>query len=466
MNLLDHISNIRVDNSISKSDIRSVQLINRLIFISSLIAVIYLPILFWLKAFWMGGQLACFVMIILSFLYTPAKIKVKFAVPVIALIMIYHMTSVSIVIQNSQLELYIILITLIQFAVIRNNFFSFFIFSLGIIAYFVSIYTQDTTDSLILMNNLQKITMITLNSIGIFIGGLYLIFQVKNSSTKYQIDLLKERKKIMKQNNKINIQVKIIEDAHKEITDSINYSRRIQKAILPSSNKMKSALEDYFILYKPKDIVAGDFYWVEQSKDAVSFAVADCTGHGVPGAMMSVVCNSAINRSVREFNLTKPNEVLDQTRKLIIKELDSSSVESVKDGMDIAFCSLHNNKLNYAGANIKLYIIRAGKIITYKADKQPIGLYIAKSFPYTNHEITLEDGDMIYLITDGYVDQFGGENTKKFKTPALKKLLLAIQGSSMEQQKQILNTTFENWKGSLEQIDDVCVMGVQFNKQP
>ncbi len=466
MNFLEQISNIRIDTSISKSDIRSVQLINRLIFISSLIAVIYLPILFWLKAFWMGGQLFCFVIIILSFLFTPVKTKIKYAVPSIALIMIYHMTSVSIVIQNSQLELYIILITLIQFAVIRNNFFSFFIFSLGIIAYFISLYTQDTTDSLVLMNNLQKITMITLNSIGIFIGGIYLIFQVKNSNTKYQIEIFKERKRILKQNDKINVQVKIIEDAHKEITDSINYSKKIQKAILPSTNKMKSALEDYFILYKPKDIVAGDFYWVEQSNGFVSFAVADCTGHGVPGAMMSVVCNSAINRSVREFNLSKPNEVLDQTRKLIIKELDSSSVESVKDGMDIAFCTLLNNKLNYAGANIKLYIIRAGKIITYKADKQPIGLYIAKSYPYTNHEITLVDGDTIYLITDGYVDQFGGKNIKKFKTPALKKLLLSIQGSSMEEQKQIMNTTFENWKASLEQIDDVCVMGVKFNKQP
>jgi serine phosphatase RsbU (regulator of sigma subunit) len=313
------------------------------------------------------------------------------------------------------------------------------------------------------MNSLQKVVMITFNSVGIFIGGLYLIFQVKNSNNKYRIDLLKERESVLKKNKKIERQVEIIAETNKEITDSINYSKRIQNAILPSTAKVKKLMPESFILYKPKDIVAGDFYWVEKTQNNLNFAVADCTGHGVPGAMMSVICTNALNRSLNEFNLIKPNEILDKTRSLVIQDLDASE-DNIKDGMDIALCSLSGNILNYSGANIKLYIVRGKEIIEYKPNKQPIGLYIGEQTAYTNHTIELQKDDCIYLITDGYVDQFGGEKLKKFKTPALKKLLIDINELSMLDQGKIVLSTFENWKRNLEQIDDVCVMGIKFNK--
>jgi serine phosphatase RsbU (regulator of sigma subunit) len=222
---------------------------------------------------------------------------------------------------------------------------------------------------------------------------------------------------------------------------------------------VKEYLQESFILYKPKDIVAGDFYWMEHKDGKVLFAAADCTGHGVPGAMVSVVCNNGLNRSVREYGLTSPGEILDKTREIVVQEFEKSE-EEVKDGMDIALCSLEGNKLQYAGANNPLWIIRNGEIIETKANKQPIGQFDNPE-PYTTHGFDLEQGDSLYIFSDGYVDQFGGEKGKKFKARAFRELLLSIQDKVMEEQKTIIDATFETWKGALEQIDDVCVIGVK-----
>ncbi len=265
----------------------------------------------------------------------------------------------------------------------------------------------------------------------------------------------------------------VIEEAHhelgeknQEIMDSITYAKRIQNAILPTDKIVKEHLPSSFILYKPKDIVAGDFYWMEsvaptsKNKSAkVLFAAADCTGHGVPGAMVSVVCNNALNRCVREHNLTDPAQILDKTREIVVEEFEKSD-EEVKDGMDIALCSLEGTTLKYAGAHNPLWIIRNGEIIETKADKQPIGKFI-QPLPYTTHTFELQEGDSIYIFSDGYVDQFGGEKGKKFKAKAFRELLLTVQANTMEEQKTTLNNTFESWKGDLEQIDDVCVIGLK-----
>ena len=213
------------------------------------------------------------------------------------------------------------------------------------------------------------------------------------------------------------------------------------------------------MLYKPKDIVAGDFYWLEHKKDSILFAAADCTGHGVPGAMVSVICNNGLNRSVREYGLTDPGEILSKTRSLVIAEFEKSE-DKVNDGMDIALCSLKGNELKYAGAHNPLWIIRDGAIIETKANKQPIGQFDNPE-PYTTHTIKLLQGDSIYIFSDGYVDQFGGEKGKKFKAKAFRELLLSIQGKSMEQQRVVIDEAFEKWKGNLEQVDDVCVIGVK-----
>ncbi len=278
-------------------------------------------------------------------------------------------------------------------------------------------------------------------------------------------------------------QKKLISESHeqleiknKEILDSIQYAQRIQSAILPPTKFVKEHLAHSFILYKPKDIVAGDFYWMElavgntgKNEKLCLFAAADCTGHGVPGAMVSVICNNGLNRSVREHGLTDPGKILDYTREIVISEFKKSEeVGEVKDGMDIALCSLSGvegeskRTLKYAGAHNPLWIIRKGanEVEETKADKQPIGRY-TDPIPYTSHTFTLHSGDSFYIFSDGFVDQFGGDKGKKFKAANFKQLLLSIQHESMERQHSILSEAFDTWKGDLEQLDDVCVIGVK-----
>lgn len=273
--------------------------------------------------------------------------------------------------------------------------------------------------------------------------------------------------KAYRNKNKSNIliseQKSQIEAKQTEILDSIQYAKRIQTAILPPQSLVKSYLKNSFILYKPKDVVAGDFYWMEHVGDNILFAAADCTGHGVPGAMVSVVCNNGLNRSVREYGLTDPDEILNKTREIVVQEFEKSE-EAVKDGMDISLCSLSlsNHSISWSGANNPLWIIRKDSetIEEIKADKQPIGKY-ENPKPYSKHKVQLQEGDSIYIFTDGYQDQFGGLKDKKFKSGNFKKLLLKIQDKPMEEQKQIIDKAFEDWKGGFEQIDDVCVIGVR-----
>ena len=286
-------------------------------------------------------------------------------------------------------------------------------------------------------------------SIGLILVALFLLF------------VFSRLRITRKQKNEINNQKEMIEEAHKEITDSIIYAKRIQKAILPPERLIKKYLNDSFVLYKPKDVIAGDFFWIQSTNDQIIFAAADCTGHGVPGAIVSVICNHALNRAVREFKLLEPGPILDKARELVIKEFEKS-VDNVKDGMDIALCSINGQTLKYAGANNPLLIVRDQKVLTTKADKQPIGKR-DRSHPFTTHTMELEKGDAIYVFSDGFADQFGGKKNKKFKMKSFKELLLNIQKETMVDQKAILNSSFDTWKGDFEQIDDVCVFGVRVN---
>jgi len=251
----------------------------------------------------------------------------------------------------------------------------------------------------------------------------------------------------------------IIEEKNKDIIDSLNYASRLQFAILPTQELMQKTLKNYFVLYKPKDVVAGDFYWMETKDDTLYLAAADCTGHGVPGAMVSVVCINALNRSLLELNLTDPGQILDKTREIVIKVFEKSK-EDVNDGMDIALITLKGNSLRYAGAYNPLWMIRNGELSETKADKQPIGLYNDPKL-YTTHTIEVQPGDSFYMFSDGFADQFGGELGKKFKSKSFKKLLLGMQDKSMEEQGQILEKEFNDWKGSSYQVDDVCVIGIK-----
>lgn len=268
---------------------------------------------------------------------------------------------------------------------------------------------------------------------------------------------------LQKTNDEVRHQKELVDEKNKEIVDSINYAKRIQTAILPPARMVAKFLPESFILYKPKDIVAGDFYWLETKNDRVLFAAADCTGHGVPGAMVSVICNNGLNRSVREHGIIDPGKILDKTREIVIQEFEKSDDE-VRDGMDISLCSLSlaDLTLEWSGANNPLWIIRKDEttIEELKPNKQPIGKYgEAKNFD--THKLKLSQGDCIYIFTDGYQDQFGGDKGKKFKASSLKELLLSICKKPMSEQKNVLDKTIENWRGKLEQIDDICVIGVR-----
>nr|WP_294860710.1 tetratricopeptide repeat protein [uncultured Fluviicola sp.] len=288
--------------------------------------------------------------------------------------------------------------------------------------------------------------------VGILILGFSFILYRRWNEVKKQKVIIEEK----------NRQV---EEKNHEILDSINYAKRIQTAILPSTQLRAKVLPDHFVLYEPKDIVAGDFYWLEETKDSIIFAVADCTGHGVPGAMMSVVCHNALNRSVKEFGLRDPGIILDKTRELIVDELSKEEEDiDISDGMDISLCSWNKstNAITWAGANNPLWIWKkeSNEIVEIKPNKQPIGKHFDMQ-PFNSHQVELEKGDRIYLITDGYADQFGGPESKKFKAKNLKNLLVQISNEKIHQQIDILKSTFFNWKGELEQIDDVCIMGIE-----
>jgi serine phosphatase RsbU (regulator of sigma subunit)/DNA-binding CsgD family transcriptional regulator len=319
----------------------------------------------------------------------------------------------------------------------------------------------------------------------LLISGL--IFRSYRAKKKANSIIFSQKIEVEEQRDIANIQKIIVEEKNKEILDSITYAKRIQEAILPPPRLVKEWLTESFIFYKPKDIVAGDFYWMEtatfnennKEKTLVYFAAADCTGHGVPGAMVSVVCANALNRAIKEFNLIEPGQVLDKVTELVVESFDKGD-EDIKDGMDIALCALDISakKVFYSGANNPLYRITSIKekvaddirtennethqLIEYKANKQPIG-FNENHVSFNTIEIQLEPGDAIYVFSDGFPDQFGGAKGKKYKYSTFRKSLLANFHHPMETQKQMLETDFDNWKGELEQIDDVCVIGVRIN---
>lgn len=258
-----------------------------------------------------------------------------------------------------------------------------------------------------------------------------------------------------------------IEEINKEVFSSIRYAKRIQDALLKEENHVSEHLPEHFVLYKPKDIISGDFYWSFERQGFWYLAVADCTGHGVPGAMMSMLGIAFLNEICSGEELLTPAQILDNLREKIIKELSQTGKDGdSKDGMDISLCCFHpgKKKLRWAGANNPLWIIRPEpaetKLTEIKADKQPVGFFHNLK-PFTDHEITLAKDDSIYLFSDGYADQFGGHKGKKFKYSQQKSVFIDMQSHPMDAQKQHLSEIFEKWKHGFEQVDDVCIIGVR-----
>jgi serine phosphatase RsbU (regulator of sigma subunit) len=282
----------------------------------------------------------------------------------------------------------------------------------------------------------------------------------------------------------MEMQQKLLSEKNKNITDSLRYAERIQKSIMPSKENFKALFSESFVYFEPLEIVSGDFYYVHKKNNKVFFAVADCTGHGVPGAFVSIIGIHALQRALNEFNLEQPAEILNQVNKLVEQDLSNYGNTIINDGMDIAFCCLNyeNNTLEYAGANIPLWIIsdtaeeelesnlyvktlvknssNETKVLReIKANNQPIG-YIQKRIPFTNYTLDVKKGDMIYIFSDGFADQFGGPLGKKFKYKRLKSMLLEINSLTLDKQKIFIKDALKSWQGEHDQVDDICVIGI------
>jgi len=295
----------------------------------------------------------------------------------------------------------------------------------------------------------------------VLLGIVLLIIRLR--IRKLQKDKRILEQKVKERTAEIERQKNEIAAQKQEIMDSIHYAQRIQSAVLPSYNIINQVLPENFILYLPRDIVSGDFYWMTQQGDWSIFAAADCTGHGVPGAFMSMLGVSMLNEIISKQSKHTASTMLDRLRELIMSTLSQSEESESKDGMDIALCVLNNKtyELQYSGAFNPLFIIRNGELIETKADRMPIGIYAGSESDFTNHKMKVEKGDCLYIFSDGYADQIGGEKGKKFLTKTFKQLLLKIHKEPMDKQKETLHQTITYWMGDFQQVDDILLIGIR-----
>ncbi|MBS1636393.1 MAG: SpoIIE family protein phosphatase [Bacteroidetes bacterium] len=300
---------------------------------------------------------------------------------------------------------------------------------------------------------LEKQQTIIFSSVG---GALLLLVLALVFYSRYQLK--------QKANHKLETAYAIIEEKNKDITDSINYAQKIQHAILPEREELEKVLGNVFVLFKPRDIVSGDFYWCCDTPDRRYIAAVDCTGHGVPGAMMSMIGSSLLNQIVNEKKISGTANILNELRegiKTAFKLRDGRTKQ--RDGMDMAILGFDPDmkRVEFSGANNGLYLIRDNALQEFAADKQPIGQHEGHETPFKSTFIELQPDDCLYMYTDGYADQFGGEKGKKYKYSSLKELLLKIHHLPMNEQYQVLDRTFQEWKAALEQVDDVLIIGIK-----
>ena len=482
--------------------LREIHLLNKINVLAILLVVGFIPYEIFLNGFQLVPvELASATIFSIGLFFTSKRwfTLAKYYGIIVSIILIFIMTYIVGGYSNSEYILFAIL--LLPVILFKKRMHIMAVSLVVVVAFFILKYTYPHVTPLVdipmdLKLKVQPIiNMMTMTLL--FLGVYY--FKLINESYENQLnhqkleladaneELAQINEELAIQRDEIERQKNVIEEAHIEITDSIAYAKRIQNAILPSQTLINELLPNNFILYKPKDVVAGDFYWLEKINDFILFAVADCTGHGVPGAMVSVVCNNALNRSVREFKLSDPSKILDKTREIVLEELSKSG--DVKDGMDISLAcfDFEKMKLEWAGANNPLYLLRHSKegsgeeskeiesssfrtdaggvesefsIEITKGDREPIG-YTENPTPFITHTIELQKGDIIYLFTDGYADQFGGNQGKKLGYKKFREKLIEISSLEMNEQKIQLENYFTDWKGVEEQVDDVCVIVIK-----
>ena len=273
---------------------------------------------------------------------------------------------------------------------------------------------------------------------------------------------------VVQQKAEIELQSQKIEVFYKQVTDSIRYAKRIQDAILPPDSFVKRLLPDSFVLFKPKDIVSGDFYWFEELNGKAMFAAVDCTGHGVPGAFMSIVGYNILKQIISKHQNTQPSFILDELSKGVSETLHQRNYEesTSKDGMDITLCSYDakERELEFAAAFNPLFLVRDGEIFEINGNKFPVGIFLEKETKkFTNHKVKVKKGDVVYIFSDGYADQFGGAKGKKFMQSQFRNLLFDIHKKPMPEQRRILDQTIEHWRGAEDQVDDILVIGMRVN---
>jgi serine phosphatase RsbU (regulator of sigma subunit)/Tfp pilus assembly protein PilF len=319
---------------------------------------------------------------------------------------------------------------------------------------------QEKKDA-VLSEERQKQSIILLS---VIIGFLIVLGFAVVLFNRFKI-IKKQKSLIMEQNSELQQKKEIIEEKQKEMVDSIYYARRIQRALLTSENYIRNHLSDFFVFYQPKDIVSGDFYWARKVGTKFIFTVADCTGHGVPGAFMSMLGINSLNKYIIENEILQPELILNKIREEIITVLNpEGSEEESKDGMDCVLCAydIETKQLQYAAANNSFYIIRNNSLMVQQADKMPVGkFHDEENIPFNLRNVQLQKGDLLYIFTDGFADQFGGPKGKKFKYKQLEALLIANAGLGMNEQKNILEETINSWKNGYEQVDDILVMGIK-----
>jgi serine phosphatase RsbU (regulator of sigma subunit) len=332
----------------------------------------------------------------------------------------------------------------------------------------LQIKQQESSIQLKESENKRKSIIIWLSALALLGTGFFAVIAFINfRKSKKANHIIQNQNEVLElQKQQVEHQKDLVVEKQKEIIDSINYAQRIQQAILTGDAIWSKISKDYFIFFQPKAIVSGDFYWAHILPNQCRvFAVADCTGHGVPGGFMSMLGNSFLNEIVVDNKIFKADIILNKLREKIIHALEQKGQTEQKDGMDISLCVWNkmDNTLEFAGANNSIWIVRNNEITEYKPDKMPIGTYTDTQKNFNSQHIALQRGDCIYLSTDGYADQFGGPNGKKFMYKQFANLLRGIAGLSIEEQAKASKSAFETWRSNHEQLDDMCVLGIKIN---
>lgn len=458
MNILDKISNIGLTGNEDGELLSRVILTNRVIFITVLMTALYIPLALIFKLEGLYPAIISLFVISTPFIFTKFRYFQTAAIVLVfySSIQVLYLSCITVIGSG---HMFLLAVFIYNLTLVKNVYIKWVLGALIISCYFfVDYYLYHYRIENPQEYQNEKLFFI-ISTVLVFITCFYTIFHFKITNLGYE-------KEIIRKNKLIAVQHEKLDSAIVDINASIKYAKRIQTAIFPPRSLIKRYLKNSDILYEPKGVISGDFYWTEVCDDRILFAVADCTGQGVPGAMISFVCNNALNRAVKEFNLLDPAEILEKTREIIIDKFESVG-NNMMDGMDIALVSIPLNddkskasEIKYAGANCPLYIVRQGHLEAYAPDKQPIGHYHSP-FAFTTRTIKVEEGDMIYIFTDGYASQFGGPQGKKIKYRRFRNLLKETAVFDTETQRGKLIKFFEDWQGDYDQVDDICIIAVR-----